>query len=62
MEVAKITVEIATQINRMLAIDGIRYFNPVQDINGNWIMDLQMAINNSIDHITIEFQPLINND
>ncbi|MEW5675559.1 hypothetical protein ABGT15_04540 [Flavobacterium enshiense] len=59
MEVAKIASETAAQVSGTLSIDGIRYFNPVQDINGNWVMDLQMAIDNNIAHEIIEFQPII---
>lgn len=62
MEVAKITTESATQVAGTLSNDNIRFFNPVQDINGNWIMDLQMAIDNQISHIIIEFQPIIIDD
>lgn len=62
MNVAKITPELATQVAGTLSNDNIRHFNPVQDINGNWVIDLQMAIDNSINHIIIEFQPVIIND
>jgi hypothetical protein len=59
IQVAKITAALAAQLSGTLSIDGIRLFNPIQDINGNWIMDLQMAIDNGIRHSIIE---LISNE
>ena len=58
IEVAKITEEIAEQISGQLSLDEVRNFNPVQDANGNWIMDLQMAIDNDIPHEIIIFVPI----
>ena len=55
MEVAKITEQLALEIIGQLSNDGIRYFNPREDALGNWIMDLQMAINNNIEHTIIVF-------
>lgn len=46
--VAKISQEVAQFIAGELSIDNIRYFNPVSDILGNNLMDLQMAEDNGI--------------
>lgn len=50
IQVAKITDIIALEILGQLSNDNIRYFNPRLDDLGNWIMDLEMAIDNNIEH------------
>jgi hypothetical protein len=58
IQVAKITEELAIEILGTISIDNIRLFNPVQDINGNYIIDIQMAIDNGIPFEVIEFIPI----
>lgn len=55
LQVAKIEEVLALFILGTLSIDGVRYFNPRQDELGNWIMDLQMAIDNFLPHEIIIF-------
>lgn len=55
LQVAKIEEVLALYILGTLSIDGVRIFNPRLDGLGNWVMDLQMAIDNFLPHEVIIF-------
>jgi hypothetical protein len=61
MIVAKITAEKANELKDIQFVEG-NYFNPVQDINGNWIISLQELVYCSVEFANsvelIEYEPI----
>ncbi len=62
MIVAKITQEQAEELKGVQFVQD-NYFNPIQDVNGNWIISLQELIYCSVDFANsvelIKFEPVI---
>jgi hypothetical protein len=61
MIVAKITQEQANDLKGVQFIEN-NFFNPIQDVNGNWIISLQELVYCSIEFVNtvqlIEFEPI----
>jgi hypothetical protein len=61
MIVAKITQKQAKELTGVLYAD-VSYFNPIQDINGNWIISLQELVYCNIDFANsvelINYEPI----
>ena len=62
MIVAKLTQEQAEQL-KVIEVVKDNFFNPIQDVNGNWIISLQEVEQCSIEWVKtlplIEFEPVI---
>jgi len=62
MIVAKITQKQAEELTGVLYSD-VSYFNPIQDIKGNWVISLQELVYCSLEFANsvelIEYEPIV---
>jgi hypothetical protein len=61
MIVAKITQQQADELKRVQFVPD-NYFNPIEDVNGNWVISLQELVYCSVDFANsvelIEYKPI----
>jgi len=64
MIVAKITQEQADELKGVQFVPD-NYFNPIEDVNGNWIISLQELVHCSVEFANsvelIEYEPIVVN-